>query len=334
MAQRTPLTRFLRVTTTLALVAVVSGCGGAASKIAEIQARIEAARLQQVTPQSTTVPAQTLASLNAGTVRSVRGAASGVRFTYDANQFANNTRVNPTSNVATGASKMQQVKTTAVADTYEFIFNGGVGEVTVDLSQANEQVVNSNRNVPITFRPVSGLVLDYTEAGVWATDRGTTTQSSMGGFFFGNESRTSDLPQVPGNLVYNGQLVGEFRSGAVNSAVSGNVALTADFTTNTVGGGITGITLDDLAGAPAFNDLTISGTMANGRLANGSTVTAGAVPVVALNTNNHLTAGASGPLNGRFYGPNAEEFGGALRVVEVRTNLQNRGLTGAIGAKR
>jgi Tfp pilus assembly protein FimT len=325
--------RFKSLVTGILLVSLLGGCG-AAGKIAEIRSRIEAARLEAINAQNTNVPAQRLDSLAAGTARTTLGAGSSVRFTYQASGFAGNIKVNPRDQAVFGASKMQQVITTATPGQYEFRFNGGAGEVTVNLNSANEQTVNTNRNVPITFRPVSGVTLDYTEAGVWATNRGTTTQSSMGGFYFGNETRTRDLPQVNTNFAYNGKMVGEYRSGMVNSAVSGNVALTANFNTNSLNGSITGITLDELAGTPAFNDLTFNATMTDGRINAGTQLTAGASPAGAA-ANSVLSTGETGPVNGRFYGPNAEEFAGSFRIVENRgANNQNRAISGAFGARR
>ncbi|WP_162912954.1 transferrin-binding protein-like solute binding protein [Rhodospirillaceae bacterium SYSU D60014] len=169
--------------------------------------------------------------------------------------------------------------------------------------------------------------LDYMELGAWAISNGgpTDLEVGIGVGVGGYETRPSDMP-TSGTATYTGKMVGV----AVDSTgdaydLLGNAAMTADFGSGNVSGNFTGTTatnVETLASSP-WNDVNFGGTIAAG-----SNDFSGTTSVGGANTNpGGLADDASGVVGGKFFGPGADEAGGAWTLEDSSGNVA----TGAFG---
>lgn len=149
-----------------------------------------------------------------------------------------------------------------------------------------------------------------------------------GGFHSGNLTPVNELPVT---ATYVGNFFGrmyEVGKSTYNvwTGVTGNVALNANFTNGTISGGTFGVSQ---AAATPF-ELNMNGTIS------GNTYT-GSATVVSID-GKAVPAPTASAVNGAFYGANAAETAGAVRLegqVPWKGGTQaNSVLTGAFGAKK
>jgi hypothetical protein len=143
-----------------------------------------------------------------------------------------------------------------------------------------------------------GQGLSYSRYGVWVAND-STSSGRIGFFGYGNTTPVAAMP-IGGSASYIGTTIGvQSAPGGVNSALTGNVTITANFGTGTVNTAITPMT--------ALNLATNAVTLTSGLSGTGT---------IAGNHYSGLLAGGSlnGTSNGTFYGPTAQETTGVWRV--------------------
>ena len=140
-----------------------------------------------------------------------------------------------------------------------------------------------------------GNGFEYQTFGAWAADEGT--KASVGAFSIGAETDASKVP-TSGTATFTGRAAGIYVDGAGNpDAVVARATLNADFANKTIDFRTSGT---ESATEAARSDLDLNGklTYSSGAIA-GDVATAG---------------GLKGNVEGRFYGPAAEEVGGTFAL--------------------
>ena len=157
---------------------------------------------------------------------------------------------------------------------------------------------------------------------------GAVRSGAFGYGFWGLETAAAAMPS--GSASYAGEFVGLYLDPGLTGEgrigdMTGAVALTADFDAQTVDGAITGIAMNvrtaGFSGGAnyAFNDIYLSATISGSSYAGEATT--GAPKGLGF------AEGLSGPLDGAFHGPGAEETGGVLTIHSNDTFI-----TGSYGA--
>ena len=185
-------------------------------------------------------------------------------------------------------------------------------------SATNPFVEGATGGMLVAANPYA-LGWDYQSFGVWHVEAGITPD--IHAVSFGAPSPVSGIPTL-GNANFTGKLGGLYVSPAGQGAVAlADVSVNVDFGARTLGFSSRGTTLTrNLAATTPASDLNLSGTLtyASGSGSfNGALVSAGGT--------------LSGTSSGRFYGPAAEELGGAFRL---RSASGVETFTGAYGARR
>ncbi len=167
--------------------------------------------------------------------------------------------------------------------------------------------------------------LIYTLTGLFTISNGINPPGEYrlahGGYVAGSGIAEGDLPTT-GTVTYNGTFIG---SSNVRGGVTGDATLVADFTgTNTVdlNGSIENI---QNSSNETISDITITASIDN------VTGEFEGIVFIASGTTDpgDFPTGADGIVEGGFYGPNAEEIGGTIRV-----NNAGHFLTGAFGGSQ
>lgn len=164
------------------------------------------------------------------------------------------------------------------------------------------------------FASVVGL--QYTSFGTWdaATSPSAPIAYYAGVFAGGGTSDVTATMPTTGTATYSGGATGYALSGGNGYRFYGSSSLTANFAGNTITGNVSGINVyASGAGASAtslgtMNGITLSGTISGSSFS--GTSAASASPGTALNI-----AGATGTLNGGFFGPNAAEASGVFDLT-------------------
>lgn len=283
---------------------------------------------------STPYVAVPIADLAAGTSMVARGNTTGWwrADVLDPNSNAGENREN------NNGPKLQRIETTATAGVYEVrfrtnkIFVGGVlvqDEIeygtAVFIMPGHGAVVSGTTDLEHGFTITNNNnTLTYTLTGLFSvkTRPGPTAgRSAYGSFVVGSHTPVADLPTT-GSATYTGQFIGQSSwTGAGNGTgvVTGDATLAVNFdpalSTN-VSGGITNIS-DQVTGE-TINDITISAKI--------SPVDGSYSGIVAISSDTALGT-TTGPVDGGFYGPNADETGYTLRLSNGTYYL-----SGAVGA--
>ncbi|HSG77871.1 MAG TPA: transferrin-binding protein-like solute binding protein, partial [Burkholderiales bacterium] len=172
---------------------------------------------------------------------------------------------------------------------------------------------------------------NYQSFGVWnRPDLSERTLEQVFAVSYGAATPGTAVPTT-GSATFTGKLAGLLvQPSAADYMVAANVRLQVDFGERSVGLASSGTSImRDGISASSAPGLDLSGTM---RYAPGSSNSAGANPFSNSFSGTLTTADGSmsGTSNGRFYGPAAEEAGGAF-LVQSPTGAA---FTGAYGAKR
>jgi C-lobe and N-lobe beta barrels of Tf-binding protein B len=220
---------------------------------------------------------------------------------------------------AIDSTTLQIIPGTAPLQSYETPAGGTANSIVVASRYANQ----------------SGTVLlndsSYGLLGVG----GTTGNIAFGGYHAGNATAVAQLP-VTGSYtgVFAGFDLKPGTSAAGFGAIDGDVKLNADFSKGTVSGNVTNITNVSSAGvtSAAGYGLSLNGTIA-GNAYTGTTAFTNATPGGPA-----ATTATSSALNGAFYGANASETAGALRVQGLAPKsgggTVDTVVIGAFGAKK
>jgi hypothetical protein len=188
--------------------------------------------------------------------------------------------------------------------------------------------------------------MDYTLLGAWSYTPASGTQAYIGQVVTGYATDPSNVPTT-GTAAYTGS------SGAAGSGVrgayavpsgtgtiqggtlAGNLTFNANFANNSATGSFANMTATPSGGTAStpWNDVTFSASF--GRTPSlvgviGHTSTAGA-PANAGTAG--FSSAATGTLNAMFYGPNAEEVGGAWTLSES-TSAGGKAAFGTFGGKK
>jgi len=179
--------------------------------------------------------------------------------------------------------------------------------------------------------------LDWTRAGYWVTGGNKWDYDDAVGrngvFVTGYQTPQAGMPTV-GTASYSGLVQGtvfhvgqpdDYQGGTGGSthcacdavALSGNAFFTANFGTRGVSGSLTGMT----AGGAAWNDVAFVSTIAGNAFSGTTSVT------TAPSGWDSLAIGATGTIEGRFFGPTAQEAGAVWTLFDG-TNAAMGTLTG------
>lgn len=158
--------------------------------------------------------------------------------------------------------------------------------------------------------------LSYMDYGVWANEQSDGTVA-VGFGVGGLETRPENIPTT-GTATYDGGVIGIAVNDGGAYSVLGDVSMTADFATGEVNGTFTNMFAVSTSApvATAWNDITF-----NANIAAGTNEFSGTTAVTGGNVNpGGLDAGATGDIGGKFFGPGAEEVGGAWTISDGTTS--------------
>lgn len=162
-----------------------------------------------------------------------------------------------------------------------------------------------------------GFGWDYQSFGVWATGAGTGS-GTVGTMSVGAQTAGSAIP-TSGTAVYSGNTLGYYVSqvGTYYYTTSGMTAA-ANFDQRSINFATTGT--KELFSGAALTPLNLTGVLGYASATNqiAGSVTTG--------------SGLTGSVNGRFYGPAAQEIGGTFSVTSGTNALE--GYAGAFGGKK
>lgn len=221
--------------------------------------------------------------------------------TYDVNGNATNVSLTPA-----GGSDVSWSRTSG--DTFgSLILNSNI-----------DAVVSADRTrIGLAANPYD-YNWDYQTFGIWTTGAGTGS-GTFGAMSIGAQTPGSGIP-TSGTATYSGYTGGRY----VNAAgeywfTSSAMTAAANFGTRSINFATTGTQVTaDLVNVSNNTNLNISGTLT---YAPGANQITGSVAT---------TGGLTGSVNGRFYGPSAQEIGGTFSV----TGAGLEGYAGAFGGKR
>jgi hypothetical protein len=161
---------------------------------------------------------------------------------------------------------------------------------------------------------------NYQTFGVWTTGAGTGS-GTYGAISIGAETAGSAIPTT-GTATYTGYSAGRYVNSAGNYWFTGSTMTAAtNFSTRSISFTTTGTQVTpDLLAVSNNSNLNMTGTLTYAAATN---QIAGSVTTVG---------GLTGSVNGRFYGPSAQEIGGTFSVTSGSNALE--GYAGAFGGKR
>lgn len=178
---------------------------------------------------------------------------------------------------------------------------------------------------------IDSAALSYTRYGWWMASSPVDGMYAGSAFVTGFLTPSNAIP-LTGTATFSGAATGLYHEGAVCNCVtypstfSGNVSLTANFASASLGGSINGITIFNQSGTQlgTMNDIGFNASI--DRLANlfSGTTSVLTTPGTAYSFSNL----ASGDIRGRFYGPTGSEIGAVFGLSEG-----SRRLIGSFGAK-
>ena len=183
--------------------------------------------------------------------------------------------------------------------------------------------VNSSGTEYIIFSDPNRTNFEYQTFGIWTTGGGTGN-GKAGDFSVGIATQLSNMP-TSGSAIYAGFAGGRYVDSNGNSYLTmSNLLLSADFTTGVVNfNTINTLTQRENSGGDgvfsANNNLDIVGSL---NIVSGTNEFSGSAT---------SSAGMAGNVNGKFYGPTANEVGGNFSLIDSGTNRLH---VGAFGGKR
>jgi hypothetical protein len=203
-------------------------------------------------------------------------------------------------------------------------------------------------NVPVTATTLSGgaaslFNLDYAYFGTWDLDSTADAflPNEISAVIGGYQTPLSGMP-TSGQATYAGTMVGfvaapEATAGSYSAhPIGGTAAMSVDFASGALTGAVT--VANVYLGSPtgigvhAWNDMQLNGTISGAAFT--GTATALAPGTLASNNIGNpaylLPTGSTGPLTGKFFGPNAENAAAVWSVSSASSGVA----VGAIGVAR
>jgi hypothetical protein len=177
------------------------------------------------------------------------------------------------------------------------------------------------------FSLFSGENSQYLRWGMWGTESGSDWVTAH--YAMGYETPVAAIP-TSGTAAYAGTTKGEIWSLRDDltfgwGQLAGNASLNVNFSTGGVTGALTNMIVNPNGLTQSnWNDVSIHGAIVSGNVIAGEAV-AGSAPATPL----AVKSGATGFVNGGFYGPGADELGAVWSVGDGKTLA-----TGALGATR
>ena len=168
--------------------------------------------------------------------------------------------------------------------------------------------------------------LVYTLSGIYTVALFANTSGGLesgGGFATGSSTGDAALP-TSGAADYAGNFLGQ---STFDGIVTGTATMHVEFgePTSQITGLITNLVSEGLSSTTyVFTDLTIEATFLPGAAYDG---------IVRANTsatNNAFSFGTTGKIAGGFYGPNAEEFGAAVRITDNNGHILSGAISGTV----
>ena len=161
---------------------------------------------------------------------------------------------------------------------------------------------------------------NYQTFGVWTTGAGTGS-GTYGAISVGAETAGSAIP-TSGSATFSGYTGGRYVNSAGNNwFTSSTMTAATNFSTRSISFSTTGTQVtSDLLAVSNNSNLNMTGTLTYAAATN---QIAGSVTTVG---------GLTGSVNGRFYGPSAQEIGGTFSATSGSNALE--GYAGAFGGKR
>jgi hypothetical protein len=256
-----------------------------------------------------------LPETNSGIGQEITFAGAGNAVTFSApvpvGQIA---RFTPTLFQIQSGSRLIQISAT---NGFDF---GSVNGVLFDSADgAGRQIVVKNQSGGAWDYGSSIVLQEWQTYGYWAVDNLAAGNHSgaFGSFSVGAATAGSSIPTV-GTFTFRGDLLGDYiHDGLISTRVGASVSLAVDFANRTAG--FSSADWADSAGS-------VAGTALHGTLSYGSGQNALSGQLTTAN------GALSGPAVAQFYGPAAQEVGGAFTLIQ--TNGGQERLVGGFGARR
>lgn len=163
---------------------------------------------------------------------------------------------------------------------------------------------------------------NYQTFGVWSRDPAGNNSGRVGAISTGNFTATNNIPST-GTATFTGAAAGLYvaPNGTTGGVVAADMAMVVDFSTRVAGFATANTTLspDGIQTFRAFPALDLTGSL---QVANSQNLMSGTVST----TSSALT----GDINGKFYGPNAQEVGGTFGLKGAGVEAY----VGGFGGKR
>ncbi|WP_417330524.1 transferrin-binding protein-like solute binding protein [Halomonas cupida] len=181
----------------------------------------------------------------------------------------------------------------------------------------------SDGEITLVLTPTDWL--DYTKMGVWISTDDDPSQLNYRGFVGGYPTLSTDMP-TSGTASYHGGTRGVASSNSASNSIEGNANMTVDFTDGTLNGAFTDMRVassvyTSATGSPRtdhtprpWNDVSFTANLNDNTFAGRTRVTSVPDSAEAFN------ADASGDIEGRFFGPQAAEAGGAWSLKDSSGN--------------
>lgn len=292
-------------TGTLALVGCGGGGGGTSATLASFSSWSAVQRPSAITvdgiSQSGTYTWDSNTNRVTGRVDGTSQTGASYTSTYDANGIATAVALTPA-----GGSPVSWSRTNG--DTFgQLILNSNIDAV----------VSADGTKIGLAANPYD-YNWDYQTFGIWTTGAGTGN-GTFGAMSIGAQTSGGAIP-TSGTATYSGHTGGRYVNGTGDYwFTSSAMTAAANFGTRSVTFATTGTQITpDLINVSNNTNLNMSGTLTYAAATNQIT---GSVTT---------TGGLTGSVNGRFYGPSAQEIGGTFSV----TGAGLQGYAGAFGGKR
>ena len=195
------------------------------------------------------------------------------------------------------------------------VTNAAGGTATVQGSQVAISIPDASAN------PWSGHAdLDWTRVGYWMVPTDWNVRpNGDGAFVIGYETPAASVPTT-GRATFNGRAEGAVLNAGTDRAsiglTGGTATFTADFGARTVSGTVTGMVARDAVGGiptgmlPAWNDFSFNSRITANAFSGDTRVTSTPGGITSLAGN------ATGTIEGRFFGPSAQEAGAVWTLFD------------------
>lgn len=156
---------------------------------------------------------------------------------------------------------------------------------------------------------VSASLLDHTAFGIWAIDTKGSSSGTAAAFATGYETFAPAMP-VTGTASYTGTATGLAVDANGTYRISGDASLSVNFGSGAVGGNLSNMTVTAGGVPAAWNSVGFDGTLAGSSFSGSTTTHATSTGPAGI------AAGATGSIEGQFYGPSAEEAAGVWTLSD------------------